>query len=1053
MMQQKKKILKRFLIGVLLIPVLLISVVVAVLYSKQKELVKTLIEQVNTDFNGRIQIADSHIEPFTNFPYISVDLEHLKVFETKDISLDPIIDIKDLYIGFDIFNLLQGKKDIKSIKLKDGNINLIQKLDGNLNISNAFQSLKPSDKEAEDLHLSLSSILLENIDVSKLNEKGKLLIETFFKNGKLKFSTSSEKIGVSLDAKATLNVIQNNDTTFFKHKHITIVSGFNYFKKENKIILSSTELELEHAYFGLEGSIDFDHNIFVDVKIKGDKPNFDLFKAFAPEELVPALNKYDNKGKIFFKATLNGEVANGKNPLINVDFGCENAFLNNTETNKRLDDLNFKAHFTNGEARDLSTMQFSLTDFTSRPEAGFFKGHLIIKNFNEPEIDTKIISDFDLDFLSKFIGIKGLEDLKGKVQLTMNFKDVIDLNHPEKSIEKLNESYFTELKVTNLSFKSNDFHIPISNLNINATLVGHEAMIKQFDLLVGNSDISIKGSISDLPAIIHHTKDQVNSTLEIKSKFLDINELTSTKTAKGVDEQIDNLSMKFKFKSSARAFTESPNLPVGEFFIEDLYAKFKHYPHILHDFHADLYVDSSNFRIIDFTGMIDKSDFHFSGKLNNYDLWFSDKPKGDTKIDFNLSSDLLQLHDVFSYKGENYVPEDYRHEELKNFKFHGNALLHFKEKFHSIDLDLDHFTALMKMHHLKFEKFEGRFHYEDEHLMIQRFSGNLGKSNFLIDMNYYLGKDLAIKKRDNHFGIVSNCLDFDELLMFNPGKARSQTSPAEHEKGFNIYELPFTDMTFDLSIKHLNYHRYLIHNLKGKFRSTHNHYVYIDTLLFDAVEGKIDLSGYFNGSNKDKIYFSPKLKVEKINLDKLLFKFENFGQDHLVSENIHGQFSGLISGNIRMHRDLVPIIDESEIHMDVKVLHGKLENYAPLESLSDFFSDKNVSKISFDTLRNHIDLNKGVMSFPMMTINSSLGFIDISGKHDLNGTMDYYFRIPMKLVTAVAKNKLFGPSISKEVDPEKEDEIQYKDKTRKIKYVGLKISGTSDNMKIALGKK
>ncbi len=1049
----KKKILKKILISVLVIPILLVSLVIAIVYSKQKEIVKTLIEQVNTDFNGRIQIKDSHIEPFTNFPYISIDLEQLQVFETKDKSLKPIIDIKDLYIGFDIFNLLQGKKDIKLIKLKNGEIHLVQKLNGTLNIVHAFQSIKPTEKEAEELHLSLSSILLENIDLTKINEEGKLLIETYIPSAKTKFSTSNEKIGISIDAKATLNIIQNNDTTFFKHKHINIVSEFDYLKKDNKIVFNPTEIKLEQAFFGLEGSIDFDQNVFVDVKISGDKPNFDLFTAFAPEELAPALNKYDNKGKIFFKATLYGDVSNGKKPLVNVDFGCEDAFLNNIETNKRLDDLNFKAHFTNGAERDLSTMQFSLTDFSSRPEAGVFKGHLIVKNFNEPEIDTKIISDFDLDFLSKFIGIKGLEDLKGKVKLTMNFKDIIDLNHPEKSIEKLNESYFTELKVTDLSFKSNDFHLPIKNLNIDATLEGHEAEIKQFNLLVGNSDISIKGSISDLPAIIHHTKDQVNSVLEIKSKFLDINELTSTKTSKGIDEQIDNLSMKFKFKSSAKAFTESPNLPVGEFFIEDLYAKFKHYPHVLHDFHADLYIDSSNFRIIDFTGLIDKSDFHFSGKLNNYDLWFSDKPKGDTEIDFNLSSNLLQLHDVFSYKGENYVPEDYRHEEIKNFKFHGNAKLHFKEKFHSIDLDLDQFTASMKLHHFKLEKFKGRFHYEEEHLMVQRFSGNLGKSNFVIDMNYYLGKDEAIKKRDNHFGIISNYLDFDELFMFNPRKSNVPNSSAEHEKGFNIYELPFTDMTFDLNINYLKYHRYLIHNLKGKFRSTQNHYLYIDTLLLEAADGKIDLSGYFNGSNKDKIYFSPKFKIENVNLDKLLFKFENFGQDHLVSENIHGKISGIISGNVRMHRDLVPVLNESEIHMDMKVLNGKLENYAPLKSLASYFSDKNMSKVSFDTLQNHIDFNKGVMSFPMMTINSSLGFLDISGKHDLNGAMDYYFKIPMKLVTAVAKNKLFGSSKPEEVNVDKEDEIQYKDETKKIKYVNLKISGTTDNMKISLGKK
>lgn len=1050
---KKKGLIKKIIIGIIIIPVILISIVIGIVYAKQKEIVKELVEHVNTDFKGKIKIEDSHIEPFTNFPYISIDLERLQIFETKDESLASILEIKDLYIGFDIFNLLQGKTDIKLIKLKNGKIHIVQDLQGNLNILKAFETDKPASQEAEELHLNLKSISLDDINITKINEEGKLLIHAYVQKAKTKFKISDEKIAMSLDAKAVLNIIQNNDTTFFKHKHINIKSGFDFLKKDNKIVISPSELKLEQALFGLNGSIDLDENIFVDVAINGDKPNFDLFTAFAPEELAPVLNKYDNKGKIFFKASIKGDVSGGKKPLVNVDFGCENAFLKNTETNKKLDELNFKAHFTNGEQRDLSTMQFSLTDFSSRPEAGFFKGHLIVTNFNEPEIDTKIISDFDLDFLSKFLDLKGIDELKGKVKLTMNFRDIIDLEHPEKSIEKLNESYFTELKVTNLSFKSKDFHLPISKFNIDATLEGHEAKIKQFDLVIGKSDISLKGSISDLPAIIHHTKDPVTSTLEIKSKFLDVNELTATKTKKGVDEQIDNLSMKFKFKSSARAFTESPNLPVGEFFIEDLYAKFKHYPHTLHDFHADLMIDSSNFRIIDFKGMIDKSDFHFNGNLKNYDLWFMEKPKGDTKIEFDLTSDLLQLQDVFGYKGENYVPEDYRHEEIKNFKLHGVALLHFKEKFHSIDLDLDQFTALMKLHRFKFDNFKGRFHYEDDHIMAQKFSGKLGRSNFLIDMNYYLGKDEAIKKRDNHFGIISNYLDFDELFLFNSIEADVPKTPNDHEKGFNIYELPFTHMTFDLDIKHLNYHRYLIHNFKGKLKTNPKHYIYVDTLSLEAAEGKLKMNGYFNGSNKDKIYLSPNVKLENINLDKLLFKFENFGQDHMVSENLHGKLSGLIIGNIRMHRDLVPIVNESEIHLDMQVLNGKLENYAPLKSLSEFFNDKNVNKVLFDTLQNHIDINKGIMSFPMMTINSSLGFIDVSGKHDLNGVMDYNFKIPMKLVTAVAKNKLFGSSKPAEVSPEQEDEIQYKDASKKVKYINLKMYGTSDNYKISLGKK
>jgi hypothetical protein len=209
---------------------------------------------------------------------------------------------------------------------------------------------------------------------------------------------------------------------------------------------------------------------------------------------------------------------------------------------------------------------------------------------------------------------------------------------------------------------------------------------------------------------------------------------------------------------------------------------------------------------------------------------------------------------------------------------------------------------------------------------------------------------------------------------------------------------------------------------------------------------------YFNGSDKDKIYFSPNLKIDKVDLDKLLIKFENFGQDHMVSENVHGKLTGAITGKLRMHRDLVPIIDDSELHLDMEVTEGKLEKYAPIVAMADYFKDKNVAKVLFDTLKNHIDMNKGVMSFPKMTINSTLGFLEVSGKQDMNFNMEYYIKVPMKLVTGVAKQKLFGSNKEQEIDPEKEDEIIYKDESKKIRYVNLKLTGNSENFKISLAK-
>jgi hypothetical protein len=195
----------------------------------------------------------------------------------------------------------------------------------------------------------------------------------------------------------------------------------------------------------------------------------------------------------------------------------------------------------------------------------------------------------------------------------------------------------------------------------------------------------------------------------------------------------------------------------------------------------------------------------------------------------------------------------------------------------------------------------------------------------------------------------------------------------------------------------------------------------------------------------------PSIDREHVNLDKLFFKFDNFGQDYLVSENLHGNLNGHVYGHVRIHKDFAPILAESEIHMDLAVINGKLEHFAMLDAMSEFFADKNLKLVSFDTLANHIDLTNGILNVPEMTINSSIGFMRISGSQDMDMNMDYYVRVPWKMVTGVASSKLFGRK-KEEVDPEQIDEIQYEDTDRRVRFLNLRLKGNTEDYKITLEK-
>ncbi len=1188
------KFWKRAMLLGILLPLLLFGILVFIVFQKQDALIQGEIDALNKTHQGLIEIGDTHIDPIKNFPYISIKVDSIQLYESKDKDDALILDVADIYVGFNLWDVVDGNYDVQKLLVEDGYFNIIKHKDGSINIENALAAPSEEVTEEAPLDIHLKNIELKNIDIHKLDEESNLDIETYVYWANSGIKTAGHKIKALVDTEFELNIIEGQDTSFIKHKHFECHTDVTFDNLSGLLEIAPSGIKMENGDFNIQGSIETKKDMALDLHVYGTKPNFDMLIAFAPEDLIPTLESYNNAGEVFFNADIVGPTGNGALPFIDIQFGADEAYLENVGVRKRVDDLGFKGHFTNGQEKSFESMEFAIEDFTSKLEEGNFNASLVVKNFVEPDVDLELNTDFNLDFLTKFFNVSNIENVSGRVELDMHFHDIIDLAHPEKALNKLNQAYFSELNIANLHLESPDLPVPIDSLDLHLAMNGQKGVLDKFELLMGATDLSLKGFVSDLPALVHHTDMPVEAALDIKSNLLDLSELTgfSVGDSTGIDEQVEDFSLQIQLNSSARAITEAKYLPEGEFVIKDLHAQFKHfphelhdvhgkfvidstqlkiddlkgyidksdfhfnghfrnygtlmedtlagqqnlntpieadlemtadmldiaaltgfsigdstgideqiedfsiqmkfistadglsnfeylprgeffieglhaqlkhYPHELHDFHADILVDDKDLEIIDFTGYIDKSDFHFDGRVHDYGFWMQDTLQGDVTLDLSLNADLLKLEDIFTYQGENYVPEDYRHEEFENLKLHVNGAMHYKDHgLHSIDIDLDQFDAKMHVHPMRFEDFSGRIHYEDDHLVIEKMHGQIGRTIFDMDMNYYLGEDASIKLRDNHFGLKANYIDFDQLFSFKvaPPKKSNTTQPsfpttedvAVHSEAFNIYELPFTDMTFDIDVDHFIYHHIDLQNIHSRFRTTHDHYIYVDTISLNAAGGQFLGSGYFNGSDPNHIYLKPKLKVIKADVDQLLFKYENFGQDEMLSDYVHGQLSGDITGNIRIYPDMIPDVDQSEIHMDVELLHGRLENYEPVLMLSDYMGDKNLSLVRFDTLQNHMDITNGIITIPNMTIESTLGHYELSGEQSMAGDLEYYLRIPWKIVRKSARYKLFGNKKTKDGEIGDEEIIE-KDPNKKTRYLNLRIKGTLDDYNIKVRKK
>ncbi|WP_158856922.1 AsmA family protein [Lunatibacter salilacus] len=1036
----------------LLIPLFIMGGAVIAVYKNQRSLTQKAIEKVNEQFTGKLVVNDSYISPFAQFPYISIDLRGVQFFEDKDMQAPPIYEAGDVYLGFDLWDILQGDYQVKRVKIANGHLDLIKYENGDINLLLAKNIVADStaQESEESLEFNLNELSLVNFNLFFEDHTMDQTLSANLDGLSAAIRLTAEDIFLDLTAKLILDLYRGDQPTFFSNKSIELDWVMDFHRLEQVLEVFPSKLLLEESLFTLEGSVDLRNDLYMDFKLYGEKPDFNIFAAFAPAEVAGTLKRYQNEGEIYFLGTIEGKAGNGNMPAIAVEFGCENAYFVNIDMEKRVDDLRFAGFFTNGKERSLQTSEFRLTNFYAKPEEGLFQGQLVVRNFEDPYIKVSLNADLDLQFLGQFFEVEGLQRITGQIRLDMDFDELIDMDMPTEGLSRLKEGIDSELTISNLSFTIPDFPLPITKANGHAVMEAGRITLDFLRFTVGESDFDFSASLSDFPSIFHKKNNDVTLTLSAKSDKIDVTQLLSYDSllSKSFDEEITQFQLNLGLDANAREFTSFKYLPEGEFRIEDFYAKLKHYPHLFHDFDALITIEENNLSIQDFSGEIDGSDFHFSGLVRNYPKLFQDVKVGDSTIEFDFDSKLLKMKDLLSYKGENYLPDDYKEEELTEVELNGRLELHFDSVFQSADLTVENLQAKLKIHPLKLEDFKGRVHMEQGNILVEDFGGKMGQSDFAIDLAYFSGTDEALKSRGNYFGLRAKSLDLDALLNYNP----QETSPVSHADTFNIFELPFSDMRFEASIGRLYYHTYWLENVHGGMKTTADHYLYVDTLHFNLAEGSLGLNGYFNGSDPSHIYFNSTMKAENLDIDKLMIKFDNFGQDVMVNENLHGKVSGTITSNFLVHPDLTPIIEKSDAVMDLTVTQGSLVNFTPLEAVASYFKDRNLRMVRFDTLQNTFDLKDGVLNIPKMNINSSLGYIELSGKQTLDLKMDYFLRIPLGLVTQVGFRSLFPGKEREEVDPEREDAIVFRDQNRRVRFVNLNISGDPDNFNVSLGR-
>jgi hypothetical protein len=157
-----------------------------------------------------------------------------------------------------------------------------------------------------------------------------------------------------------------------------------------------------------------------------------------------------------------------------------------------------------------------------------------------------------------------------------------------------------------------------------------------------------------------------------------------------------------------------------------------------------------------------------------------------------------------------------------------------------------------------------------------------------------------------------------------------------------------------------------------------------------SISGNIDQSGSMNR-------FAIKSNINNINVQKLFYAFNNFGQSTINDRNLRGTFFGStdVTGTMRDDGQIVPGSFQGLVQFDIR--DGALINFEPLQKAGAFaFPNRDFTNITFSNLKNTFDIQGNKVIIRPMRIETSVLNVFMEGVYGFTTGTNIALQVPLR---------------------------------------------------------
>ncbi len=265
---KSKKFWWRCIAMTILVPLITLSALLLFIHTAQDAIIQDKITKLNKQYQGLITVGDTHLSLFGNFPDISFKVDDVHIYETKRKDAPVILDVKDIYVGFNLWDIVSENYSVRSLLIEDGFLDIVLHVDKTINLENALKPFEETESNEEPVGFNLEKIKFKNLDIHKKDEAEHTDLEAFIHQAEGGFQMNGELITAHIETEFEMNLIANGDTTYIRHKHFELHTNVDFNQTNGILTIKPSGVTMEHGDFDLEGTIDTKNDVDLDLTIK-----------------------------------------------------------------------------------------------------------------------------------------------------------------------------------------------------------------------------------------------------------------------------------------------------------------------------------------------------------------------------------------------------------------------------------------------------------------------------------------------------------------------------------------------------------------------------------------------------------------------------------------------------------------------------------------------------------------------------------------------------------------------------------------------------------------